>query len=119
MRRETQKSTLFPSTTLFRSLSSRLVVDAAEPHCRESRVVYGVLLALAARREQDDRLVLDAPGDKAENAGGGPVPPVRVLGDDPQRRLLSNVGEQLEQGGWDEEPVSDLRPHQAQRRQER
>ena len=100
-------------------LSGRLVVDAAEPQCRESRVVYGALLALAARRKHDDGLMLDAPGDEGQDAHCRTIQPLRVLGDDQQRLLLGKVGEQLEQGERDEEPVWYLRLDHAESRQER
>jgi hypothetical protein len=53
--------------------------------------------------------VLDAPRDEAQHAGGGAIEPVRVLGDDQQRRALGGVGEQLEHGERDQEAVGRCR----------
>ncbi|CAA9565546.1 MAG: hypothetical protein AVDCRST_MAG18-1445 [uncultured Thermomicrobiales bacterium] len=89
-------------------LSGRRVMNAAEPQRGEPSVVYGALLVLAARREQGDRLVLDAPGDEGQDVGARAVQPLGVLGDDQQRRPLGDVGDQLEQGERDEESIGDL-----------
>jgi hypothetical protein len=72
----------------------------------------------AAGHEHDYRLVLDAPSDEGEHAGGGAIEPMRVVGDNHKRHTLGDLGEQLQHGERDQESVRRLLLRHAEGSQE-
>jgi hypothetical protein len=86
--------------------ASRLGVQAADPELRQpERVEAGIVVAVAGREQQRDRLGRQAAGDERQHVGGRVVEPLRVVDDAQQRAAAGGLAEQAQHRERDEEPL--------------
>jgi hypothetical protein len=72
---------------------------------RQSGIDERRRVTLARGGQQHDRIGLQAPGDEREDFGGRAVQPLRVLGQDQQRRVGGHLAQQVENGHRDPESL--------------
>jgi hypothetical protein len=73
-----------------------------------------LLVGLANRHDQQDRLREQPPGDHSQHLAGGLIQPVRVVDQADQRLLGGNLGHQAEHCQPNQEPVRCRTARQAQ-----
>ena len=72
---------------------------------RQSGIDEQRRVAFAHGGQQHDRIGLQTAGNEREHVRGRPVKPLRILGQDQQRRFGRNLTEQIEDGHRDLEPL--------------
>ena len=86
-------------------LECRGLVQADEVESRHPRCLEAAHVAVASAEDERDALGVEAARDEQQGVLRRAVEPVRIVDDREQRSALGGVGEQIEHGRGDQEPV--------------